>query len=358
MSLVERIIELAESENAPLLLSFVRNQDWSAMKEDELNTAIRKIASYGFSGRSDRYRDSIAYIVGNTGNFNLAACALILQNNRAKEMVRQSNTSIHFSDASGRSPLHEAAGRGNAELVELFCTKGAEVNCKDSKGNTPMDLAEHAGPWKPNKSIECVDVLVRHGALLDFRRFAAYGDVEGIESTTREENQDVNALSDRGTTALFEAARNNQLPTLKKLLELGATPDARNRDGQTPLSTACLHSLSQECDVELIESLLTAVASMSIEAAVIAEDLSRLRYFVAEQPSCLESQHHESVLGYAIHPWKCSSLKCLLELGARPNEENWRHIDRIAGPDKAFVAELRTLVNSCVKCMCARISNL
>ena len=42
----------------------------------------------------------------------------------------------------GRTALHEAAGRGFAELVELLLNHGAQVGAKDRNGQTPLDWAK------------------------------------------------------------------------------------------------------------------------------------------------------------------------------------------------------------------------
>jgi len=47
---------------------------------------------------------------------------------------------------------------GLKETVELFITKGADINAKDSKGQTPLQYAKKEGYTK------IVDLLRKHGA--------------------------------------------------------------------------------------------------------------------------------------------------------------------------------------------------
>jgi hypothetical protein len=51
------------------------------------------------------------------------------------------------------SPLHEAAGWGHKEFVELLIAKGADVNAKDAEGKTPLDSGTG----------EISDLLRKHG---------------------------------------------------------------------------------------------------------------------------------------------------------------------------------------------------
>ena len=51
-------------------------------------------------------------------------------------MVQMVNT----EDDDGYSPLHYAAMNGLEEIAKLLITKGANVNAKDGKGRTPLDI--------------------------------------------------------------------------------------------------------------------------------------------------------------------------------------------------------------------------
>ena len=118
------------------------------------------------------------------------------------------------------------------------------------------------------------------------------------------------------------AARNNHLEVVRVLLANGADPNRAAHDGQTPLSQACLHTLSQECDIEIVRALVEHGAPMTVEAAIVLEDLQALRDAVASDSAILDGQDHESALGYAIHAWHPASLRCLIECGAQPNAKN------------------------------------
>ena len=76
---------------------------------------------YGYSGRTHRYDKSINHIVAETDGISLGTCALLELNDRARHLVQSDEDLVRKKDANGRTPLHDAAERGNSEMVEVFC---------------------------------------------------------------------------------------------------------------------------------------------------------------------------------------------------------------------------------------------
>ena len=118
-------------------------------------------------------------------------------------------------DAGIRTPLHEAVmGRGDSAVVATLIAAGADVNARADldihyfePDATPLFWAASANP-----DAAVVELLVRGGA-------------------------DVNARSGSGRTPLHVAALRNPV-VFPKLLELGADPEALDRDGKTPMDYA------------------------------------------------------------------------------------------------------------------------
>jgi ankyrin repeat protein len=48
---------------------------------------------------------------------------------------------INKTDCNGNTPLHTAASKGNFEVVKFLVEAGANPIAKNSKGKTPLDLA-------------------------------------------------------------------------------------------------------------------------------------------------------------------------------------------------------------------------
>ena len=346
MSSLETDIDAAlDSDDATQLEALASAVDWSTQDAALANRILQRIALYGYSGRTERYAGIVEQMLAAGVVPNLASCALLQANDLAERILADTPSAVLETDENGATPLHHAAERGNAALAASLCALGAPLDAVDARGETPLAKALHAGPWKTEPATAVVRTLREHGMRIELFDLAAMGDADGLTLALRG-GASANDADDIGRTALFMAARNNHLEVVRALLANGADPNRAAHDGQTPLSQACLHTLSQECDIEIVRALVEHGAPMTVEAAIVLEDLQALRDAVASDSAILDGQDHESALGYAIHAWHPASLRCLIESGAQPNAKNWQHIERIARTDAALVTELRQLANS------------
>ena len=124
----------------------------------------------------------------------------------------QNNPSIAACRFNGRTLLHFASGAGCFEVVALLLRLGTNPNVQDAGGHTPLycvanQCASDSGP-------KVVRELLRAGA-----------DVNARGGVTR-------------ATALHMAARRGHLEIARTLLDCGATVDARDSKGDTPLQRA------------------------------------------------------------------------------------------------------------------------
>ena len=335
--------EAVEAGDEARLMAMAASTDWAATDAEVVDRLLRHVGIYGFSGRTSRYEGVVRRMLARGSKPNLASCVLLELNDRANAILDATPAAATHVDDHGATPLHHAAERGNATLAAKLCAAGAPVDAVDEYGETALHKALHAGPWKTRPAHEVIELLRAQGATVDFCTLAALGDAAGLSAALADAPGLANMPDGHGRPALFHAARNNRATAVRTLLAGGADPDLACPDGQTPLSTACLHTLSQECDPEIIRSLLDHGAQPSLPAAIVMEDLDAVRAFVAASPAVLRGQGHESALGYAIHAWRPHALRCLIEEGAVPNTENWRHIERIAGADSPLPSQLRAL---------------
>lgn len=103
----------------------------------------------------------------------------------------------------GSSPLHVAAESGSPEVASLLIGAGLDPNVRTGEGDTPLHL--HASARESDTAL--VSALVRGGA-------------------------DLGARNDLGQTPLHVARARGNLDVTRKLLELGADPEARDNAGR------------------------------------------------------------------------------------------------------------------------------
>ncbi len=111
---------------------------------------------------------------------------------------------VHARTAAGETPLHYAAARQRAAVVELLLSRGAEANAVDDRGLTPLHLVATSSDSK------LITAVLAGGA-------------------------DVNAQDRLGETPLHVAARRLNEQAMRALLAAGADVNAQNRRGQTAL---------------------------------------------------------------------------------------------------------------------------
>ena len=113
---------------------------------------------------------------------------------------------------SNTTALEHAVINGNREMVQLLLSRGADVNAKNSVGQTVLMMLDDEA------TSDLVWDLINAGAK-------------------------VNDKDEGGETALISLASNNNPDALKALIEAGALVDARNDEGQTALMRAASENL-------------------------------------------------------------------------------------------------------------------
>jgi ankyrin repeat protein len=173
----------------------------------------------------------------------------------------ESGADVSARDDAGDTPLTNAITRKREGLARLLLAKGAPVNFTNSYKQTPLSLAVFAGDG------DMVELLVKAGADLSGEAFgmtplmmaASTGNVAMIRRLAAlgaNVNQAAKTLN-RGSTALFSAIYGGSAEAVTALLELKADPNARTKDGDTPLKAA------RKGDQEEIIRLLGAAGARS-----------------------------------------------------------------------------------------------
>jgi len=110
---------------------------------------------------------------------------------------------------SGETALHIVTARRDPTWLRYLVAKGADVNARDRKGITPLQLAANLG-W-----IEGVEILVERKANAD-------------------------EANDAGETPLISAVHQRNTTLMKLLLQGGADPDRADNSGRSARDYAML----------------------------------------------------------------------------------------------------------------------
>jgi len=119
--------------------------------------------------------------------------------------VERDHACVRRLGPRGQTLLHDTALVGEAELAAVLIRSGADPDAKEGQGHTPLYRASTG---------EVARVLLAAGAAPD----VASGPTQG--------------------TALHQASRHGSVSVVQALLEHGATIDAPDAKGQTPLRRA------------------------------------------------------------------------------------------------------------------------
>lgn len=158
---------------------------------------------------------------------------------------------VNAIDELGRTALHLAAPRGNAELIKILLEAGADATVVDADGKTPAELADDATV----KSVFAAAVAEREREIqvsLDIKA----GKTAAVEAALADGVR-VNALNEeKSGTLLSVAVHANKADMVKLLLAHGADASAINVNGKS-----VLHVAAARAGREIVQLLLAAGAN-------------------------------------------------------------------------------------------------
>ncbi|MDE2411662.1 MAG: ankyrin repeat domain-containing protein [Sphingomonadales bacterium] len=131
---------------------------------------------------------------------------------------------------TGETALHIVTQRRDLTWMQFLIGKGANVNARDSQGQTPLVIASNFS------FVEGVDLLVSHGAKVD-------------ES------------NNAGETPLITAVHNRNIALVRILLRAGASPTRADNSGRSALDYAAMEGKGGAIWTELDTASKTKTAT-------------------------------------------------------------------------------------------------
>lgn len=216
----------------------------------------------------------IFFLPQNKSPFEAAILANDLE--KVKQLIAQ-GADVNIRDSRGNTPLLQAVLMGRLSFVEVLISAGADINAKSPSGRIPLDVA------KRRRRTDVVEVLTRAAQeqanvenkpsqdsspfdsqepkqLTSLHRAAAEGDLEWVKELL-ESGAAINAKNERGLTALHRAINRGKRQIVELLLDKGADVNAKDDKGFTPLFSAIGNR-----DYEMVKLLVDKGANVNVSA--------------------------------------------------------------------------------------------
>ncbi|MEO7213507.1 ankyrin repeat domain-containing protein [Mucilaginibacter sp.] len=169
----------------------------------------------------------------NASSFDPVVLAINAQapNTTIEFLLTQPGNDITKLTHDGRTYLHWAAFRGNAEITEQLLNKGAKINLEDSHGYTPLLFAANSGQQNTKiydlfiaRGIDLKKELSAEGANVLLLAIANDKDL-ALTKYFVAKGLDLNSTDAAGNNAFSYAARAGNIDVLKTLVEKGVKPN-------------------------------------------------------------------------------------------------------------------------------------
>ncbi len=276
-----------------------RNKEWLEKKDKYQRTPLHSAARYGASSAARFLLDQGAdvNVKDESGNTPLHL-ASIFRHHETVDLLIQHKADVNTLNAQGQTPLHLASLYGNPESINLLLAGGAKIDIRDADGNTPLHIAVlyrhpenldeilkfnpdidaintegctplHLAVRRPDNA-KAVELLLQQGADLSITdptgRNALLVSVSSHQKEYVEllvsKGIDINSRDNDGNTALHYPLINvleNKLylpyskEIVKTLVQVGADPQIRNKQGKSPMDLAV-----ESGEDELIDLLISS----------------------------------------------------------------------------------------------------
>lgn len=244
---------------------------------------------------------------------------------RMKKAVQAEPTQVNDVDELGRTALHLAAARGDAEIVQILLAAGADAAARDASGRLPIDLA---------KNTEVVRVLKAAGEKrekeIELSRAVKAGNLDAVKAALAA-GVNVNALSeDKTCNLLGVAVQANNVEMVKLLLAAGAATNTAPEG-----SKSVLHLAAARCGGEIVKELLAAGASplhpgnngaTPLHDAIWAHNSPAVEALIpayADQNFSPDGKHHGYPIAMAISQGRADYVQMFLNAGLNVNDKRF-----------------------------------
>lgn len=226
----------------------VSDKNYSTNEEESLHRGISK--EYALKMQNDLNK-IIAILINRNADVNakdnrgtpVIYSAASVNNPQAICMLENAGADVNaVSDYNNGTAIHIASYSGWNDVIEELIEHGADVHCRDSKGETPLHMASAEG-WAPT-----IGKLILHGLNVDdkdnigetpLHKASSSRSIGAVEELIwRGAGKGVNDKSETGETPLHKASSWGSESIIDILIDHGSDINAKNSRGETPLHIA------------------------------------------------------------------------------------------------------------------------
>ncbi|XP_038563231.1 oxysterol-binding protein-related protein 1-like, partial [Micropterus salmoides] len=159
------------------------------------------------------------------------------------EELLKAGADVNLPNNIGDTPLHKAAFTGRKEVVMLLLHYDACATVINGTAQIPKDVTQNAEIRSMLEAAERTEERKLEEELLEAAR---EGDLSTLtELLSRKKPPDINCTDLLGNTPLHSAAYRGQKQCALKLLKSGASPNIKNKNGQTVFDLASDSAMKQ-----------------------------------------------------------------------------------------------------------------
>jgi len=204
-----------------------------------------------------------AHLPSTASGLGTTLCAAVRAHDRGRvDGLLSEPEAMRPTDADGNTALHVAAEVGWRSLVLDCLDRGADPDARNRRDLAPVHAALSKHPFEALPDLVTAGLLLGRGAAWDLWVASALGDVDAIERLAADAPSDIHR--DHPSYPLTIAAHAGQQAAVRRLLDLGADPDApRMLPGATPYREigAPVHFATLHNHIAVVRTLLEAGAN-------------------------------------------------------------------------------------------------